>query len=240
MEFLHSLIDLFIHLDRHLGDTIAAYGAWTYLILFVIIFAETGLVFTPFLPGDSLIFAAGVLSGGGALNPWVLFILMSTAAIVGDTVNYWIGKYFGAYMTRRFPRVVRPEYLEKTHAFFERYGGKTIIIARFVPIVRTFAPFVAGCGAMTYNKFLLYNIVGGVLWVALCLLAGFWLGSIPVVREHFSLVVLAIVLISILPMVVSLWNARRASRRVVPQAVQDALPSGSTGSASAADAHSTR
>lgn len=208
-EWLGHLIDLFLHVDRHLEGLIAAVGPWMYVILFIIIFLETGVVFTPFLPGDSLLFAAGALAGSGLLNAWGLFVLLTAAAILGDTANYWIGKSMGQFLLRHKARFFRQEHLDRTHAFFEKYGGKTIVIARFVPIVRTFAPFVAGMGAMTYGKFLFYNVAGGLLWVALCVGAGYFFGSRPFVKENFSLVVLAIIVISVLPIAFELLRARR-------------------------------
>lgn len=216
VELISYLIDLMLHLDKHLVQLTAQFGGWTYLILFLIIFAETGLVFTPFLPGDSLLFAAGAISGleGGALNPHLTFVLLTIAAILGDTVNYWIGKYAGPLLLRGGKsRWLKQSHLDKTHQFFERYGGKTIIIARFVPIVRTFAPFVAGLGAMTYPKFVFYNIVGGVAWVAICLYAGVLFGKVPFVEKNFSLVVLAIIVISVLPGVYEFFKVRAEMRR---------------------------
>ncbi len=214
MELLQGMVDLFLHLDRHLSDICRAYGAWTYLILFLVVFAETGLVITPFLPGDSLLFAAGALAGLGALDPWLIFILLSAAAIAGDTVNYWIGHYLGPRVLRSETSwIFRRDYLDRTHAFFERYGGKTIIIARFVPIVRTFAPFVAGVGAMHYGKFITYNVVGGILWVGICSFAGYFFGSLEFVKKNFALVVLAIILISVMPAVVEVVRHRREQAR---------------------------
>src|SRR3990172_7265129 len=209
MEFFSSLFDLILHLDRHLASLIESYGLWTYLILFLIVFAETGLVVTPILPGDSLLFAAGTFAGSGSLNPFVLFAVLSAAAIFGDTVNYWVGKYLGEHFGRgRGRRWIKQEHLDRTHAFFEKYGGKTIIIARFVPFVRTFAPFVAGIGTMTYGKFLAYNVVGGLLWVGICVAAGYLFGGLPIVQNNFSLVVLAIVIVSLIPAVVEYLRAR--------------------------------
>ncbi len=212
MEMLQFLIDVFVHLDRHLDGVIQDYGAWTYPILFVIIFAETGFVFTPFLPGDSLLFAAGALAARHLLNVGLVFVLLGGAAILGDTANYWIGKYLGDYILRRHSRWIRKEHLDRTHAFFEKYGGKTIIIARFVPIVRTFAPFVAGLGAMTYSKFLAYNVIGGIGWVVICLGAGYFFGNFQVVKDHFSLVILAIILISIMPAIWGYISTRAQGR----------------------------
>jgi membrane-associated protein len=212
MEVVQFLIDVFVHLDKHLETVIGDYGAWTYPILFVIIFAETGFVFTPFLPGDSLLFAAGALSALHLLNIGLVFLLLAGAAILGDTVNYWIGKYLGDYILKRHSRWIKKEHLDQTHAFFEKYGGKTIIIARFVPIVRTFAPFVAGLGAMTYSKFLAYNVIGGTGWVLLCLGAGYFFGNLQVVKDHFSLVIMAIILISIMPAIWGYLSTRAKSR----------------------------
>ena len=199
MEFLQYLIDLFLHLDKHLDGIIKLYGTLTYVILFLVIFAETGLVFAPLLPGDSLLFAAGTFAALGSLNVHYLFFLLSTAAIIGDTVNYWIGHYIGPKLFAKNSRYLKKEYLDRTHQFFEKYGGKTIIIARFVPIVRTFAPFVAGVGAMTYSKFILYNIVGGILWCALFIYGGFFFGNLPFIKNNFSLVIIVIIFLSLLP-----------------------------------------
>jgi membrane-associated protein len=214
MDWLQFFLDVFLHLDKHLGEVVNNYGVWTYSILFVIIFCETGLVVTPFLPGDSLLFAAGALAASPAasdtLNPIWLFVLLSVAAIVGDTVNYWIGAFIGPRAFSGEIRFLKREYLDRTHAFYEKYGGKTIIIARFVPIVRTFAPFVAGIGAMNYAKFIIYNILGGVAWVALFIFGGYWFGNQEFVKKNFSLVVLAIIIISVMPMVVEYLRARRA------------------------------
>jgi len=214
MEFISYLIDLFLHLDKHLEEIIAQYGLWTYLILFVIIFCETGLVVTPFLPGDSLLFAAGTFAGRGSFNLATLFVVLSVAGILGDTVNYWIGKYFGHKITARpDSRFIKKKYIDKTHEFYERYGGKTIIIARFVPIVRTFAPFVAGLGAMTYRKFFAYNVIGALLWVGLCTGGGYLFGGMKVVQDNFSLVILGIIFVSILPGIIEIVRHRRAAAR---------------------------
>jgi membrane-associated protein len=214
MEYVHWFIDFFLHLDKHLAEVIANYGAYTYALLFTIIFLETGLVVTPILPGDSLLFAAGTFAALGSLNVWVVFGLLCVAAILGDTLNYAIGAYFGPKVFH-FPksRFFNPEHLKKTHTFYEKYGGKTIIIARFVPIVRTFAPFVAGIGSMTYPTFLAYNVIGGVLWVAVCVFAGYFFGNLPIVRQNFSLVIIAIVAISLLPAVYEYWKHRREAKR---------------------------
>ena len=213
MEWLTYFINLFLHLDKHLGEVINQYGPWTYLILLVIVFCETGLVVTPFLPGDSLLFAAGAFAATGVLDPLWLFLLLSAAAIAGDTVNYRIGAMIGPRAFSGNIRFLKKEHLERTHAFYEKYGGKTIIIARFVPIVRTFAPFVAGIGAMNYARFIVYNIVGGVAWVALFVFGGYWFGNLDFVRKNFSLVVLAIIIISVMPMVVEYLRSRRQSAR---------------------------
>ncbi len=214
MDLVHFFVDFFLHLDRHLAEVIQAYGTWTYALLFTIVFLETGLVVTPILPGDSLLFAAGSFAALGALDVSLLFGLLCAAAILGDTANYAIGHYLGPkvfhYERSRF---FNPDHLRRTHAFFEKYGGKTIIIARFVPIVRTFAPFVAGIGAMSYLRFLAYNVVGGVLWVAVCLFAGYFFGNLPFVRKNFSLAIVAIVILSVMPAVVEYLRHRREARR---------------------------
>ena len=214
MEVLTQFVDLFLHLDEHLRSFTAEHGAWTYLILFLIIFCETGLVVTPFLPGDSLLFAAGAFAATGSLSVFWLIVLLIAAAILGDTANYWIGHSLGKRLlaAQRF-RVIKPEHLAYTHEFYEKYGGKTIIIARFVPIVRTFAPFVAGLGKMSYGRFMSYNVIGGVAWVLICVVAGYLFGNLPFVKENFSLVVLAIIVLSVLPAVWELWKARSLSRR---------------------------
>ena len=214
MDLVHWFVDFFLHLDKHLAEVIQAYGTWTYALLFTIVFLETGLVVTPLLPGDSLLFAAGSFAALGALDVGLLFVLLSVAAILGDTVNYAIGHYLGPKVFH-FPksRFFNPEHLRQTHTFYEKYGGKTIIIARFVPIVRTFAPFVAGIGAMSYGRFLAYNVVGGVLWVAVCLFAGYFFGNLPFVKKNFSLVILAIIGISILPAVVEYLRHRAEAKR---------------------------
>ena len=214
MEFGSQIIDIFLHLDHHLEQIITAYGSWTYAILFLIIFAETGLVVAPFLPGDSLLFAVGAFASRGALDPVWLCLLLSLAAILGDTTNYWIGKAIGP---RAFhnpnSRILRKEYLDRTHRFFERYGGRTIIIARFVPIVRTFAPFVAGVGTMSYIRFMSFNVFGGIGWVVILVVGGYLFGNIPTVRDHFSLVALGIIILSTLPMAIEWIRHRRAASR---------------------------
>ncbi len=216
MELLHQFIQVFLHLDKHLGEAVAAYQTWTYLILFVIIFCETGLVVTPFLPGDSLLFAAGSIAAlpGSPLNTVWLIVLLAVAAFLGDTVNYWIGHLIGPKIFHKENvRLLNKKHLERAHRFYEKYGGKTIIIARFVPIIRTFAPFVAGIGSMTYWRFLAYNLVGGALWVLLFVLAGRLFGQIPVVQKNFTLVIMAIIVISVLPAVIEFIRARRESKR---------------------------
>lgn len=212
MVWIHNAIDLFLHLDRHLNDAMQAHGTtWTYAVLFAIIFSETGFVVTPFLPGDSLLFAAGALAAtpGSPMSVGWLFALLIAAAIGGNTVNYFVGRLFGDKLAAKFPRIIKPKYLEKTHAFYEKYGGETIIITRFVPIVRTFAPFVAGVGYMKYLKFTMYNVAGGVLWVGLLLYGGYWFGGLKFVKEHFAIVELAIIILSILPMVIEFLRARK-------------------------------
>jgi len=209
MELLKTFLDIFLHIDRHFSEIIQNYGLWTYLIMFIIIFLETGLVVTPFLPGDSLLFAAGAFAALGALDMTWLFVLLSIAAIGGDTVNYWIGAYVGPKVFHKEKvRFLNREYLDRTHQFYEKYGGKTIIIARFVPIIRTFAPFVAGIGSMTYWKFISYNVIGGIAWIVLCTLAGYFFGNLPIVKENFSLVILAIIIISILPGIIEYLRQR--------------------------------
>ena len=212
MDFIREALDYILHLDAHLATLVAQYGTWTYAILFLIIFCETGLVVTPFLPGDSLLFATGALAAVTDLNVVVLFILLSIAAILGDAVNYWVGKNVGLRLFDGRIRYLKPEYLDRTHAFYEKYGGKTIVIARFVPIVRTFAPFVAGMGSMSYGKFATYNIAGAILWIGSLLLAGYLFGNIPVVKDNFGLVIIAIIILSILPAVVEVIRGRRVVR----------------------------
>jgi membrane-associated protein len=209
MELIKTSINFFMHIDVHLSAIIAAYGVWTYLILFFVIFCETGLVVTPLLPGDSLLFAAGAFAAKGALDVAWLFVILAIAAILGDTANYWIGCLLGPKVfSKEKVRFLNREYLDRTHQFYEKYGGKTIIIARFVPIIRTFAPFVAGIGSMTYMKFISYNVIGGALWIAVCVFAGYFFGNLPVVKENFSLVILAIIIISILPGVIEFLRQR--------------------------------
>jgi membrane-associated protein len=212
MEIVNQLIDLFLHLDVHLNEFIIAYGTLTYLILFLVIFAETGLVITPFLPGDSLLFAAGTFAAIGSFDIWLLFILLSLAAILGDTINYWIGNYIGPKIFHQDRRFIKKEYLKRTHDFYEKYGGKTIIIARFVPIIRTFAPFVAGIGAMTYSKFILYNVVGGIVWCGIFLFGGYFFGNLPFVKNNFSYMIIAIIILSIVPGIVEYLKHKLQNR----------------------------
>jgi len=207
MEQIRFLIDLFLHLDEYMANIINQYGIWTYAILFLVIFMETGFVVTPFLPGDSLLFAAGTFAALGSLNVWLLLLLLMIAAIGGDTVNYWIGHYLGDRVYNI--KWIRREYLDRTHAFFQKHGGKTIFLARFVPIVRTFAPFVAGMGKMSYGYFFSYNVFGGIVWVLLFTFLGFFFGNIPFVKKNFELVIVAIILISVIPAVWEAWKARQ-------------------------------
>jgi len=207
MEFIAQVIDFIRHLDRHLDVVIQNFGTWTYALLFLIIFCETGLVVTPFLPGDSLLFVVGAFAARGSFDVWILALLLTGAAIIGDSVNYLIGKYLGDKLSHS--RFVKKEYLEKTHRFYEKYGGKTIVIARFVPIVRTFAPFVAGIGNMSYRYFLTYNIVGGVLWVGLLVFSGYFFGNTPIVKENFTTVIFIIIFVSILPGIIDFIRAKR-------------------------------
>jgi membrane-associated protein len=211
MDLLWGLIDILLHLDRHLSEVIRHYGIWTYLILFLIVFCETGLVVTPFLPGDSLLFAVGTFAALEALDLWLVLALLAAAAIGGDSVNYTIGARVGPRVFRQEGvRFLNRKHLERTHEFYERYGAKTIVIARFVPVVRTFAPFVAGIGRMTYRRFLFYNVAGALLWVVGLVMGGYLFGNIPVVRRNFSLVVFAIIGLSILPALIEVWRQRRA------------------------------
>ncbi len=213
MDLVHMFIDYFLHLDRHLIDVIQMYGVWTYALLFLIVFCETGLVVTPVLPGDSLLFAAGTFAATGALHVELLFVLLSIAAVGGDTVNYWIGNFVGPKVFQQEKvRFMKKEYLDRTHEFYERHGGKTIIIARFMPIIRTFAPFVAGIARMTYLRFISYNVIGGVAWIALFIFGGYFFGNITIVKENFTFVILAIIIISILPGVIEFLRQR--SKRV--------------------------
>jgi membrane-associated protein len=211
IEPMTYFIDLFLHLDKHLAEITQTYGVWTYALLFLIIFLETGVVITPFLPGDSLLFAAGALAANdnSGLNVVLLFILLTVAAIIGDTVNYWIGHAIGPRAFQGDIPFLKKEYLDRTHQFYEKYGGKTIVLARFIPIIRTFAPFVAGIGSMSYGKFITYNVFGGILWTTIFIFLGYFFGNLPFVEENFSLVIIAIIIISILPPVFEFIQSRR-------------------------------
>ena len=214
MSIINDFINLVLHLDQFLGTIIQQFGIWTYLILFLIIFAETGLVVAPFFPGDSLIFVSGALAASNLLNVGLLFVVLALAAIIGDTVNYWIGNFIGPRIFRqKNARFFKKEYLERTHDFYERHGGKTIVLARFIPVIRTFAPFVAGIGKMRYRKFLAYNVIGGIAWVSLFLLAGFYFGTLQVVKDNLSIVIIAIILISLIPAVTELIHQKRKERK---------------------------
>jgi membrane-associated protein len=205
-----SAIDFVLHLDKHLNSIIESYGILCYLLFFAVIFAETGLVVTPFLPGDSLIFALGTLAATGSLHVAWLFAILSAAAVLGDNANYTIGKYFGSIILKRQGAwFLKKEHIDRTHRFYERYGPKTIVLARFVPIVRTFAPFVAGLGKMNYLRFFTYNVVGGVLWIAVFVFGGFFFGNIRVIKENFTITILAIIIISIMPAVIEVWKEKR-------------------------------
>ena len=218
MELIRKFIDLVLHIDKHLGDLIQQFGPWMYVILFLIIFCETGLVVTPFLPGDSLLFAVGTfcaLPPPNNLSLGLLIVLLIVAAIIGDSVNYWIGAKLGPRIFRgENVRFLNKKHLERTHEFYERYGGKTIILARFMPIIRTFAPFVAGMGKMTYRRFMAFNIIGGVTWIVSFLLLGYFFGNMPVVKKNFSLVIVGIIFLSILPAVIEIWRERRRLRNL--------------------------
>jgi len=211
MDLLSGFVDLILHLDQHLRELVQTYGAWVYAVLFLIVFLETGVVVTPFLPGDSLLFVAGTIAAAGELDIHGLVLLLIAAAVAGDSLNYAIGRYLGPRVFRfDDSRFFKRAYVDRTHAFFERHGGKAIIIARFVPIVRTYAPFVAGIGAMRYRRFLMFNVTGAVLWVALLAYAGFFFGNLPLVRNNLTAVVLGIILLSVMPGIVEFWRARRA------------------------------
>jgi len=214
VDLIRTIIEYILHLDKYLGQIIQTYHTWTYFFMFFIIFMETGFVVTPFLPGDSLLFAAGTLAGlGEYLHVGVLFVIFSAAAIAGDTANYWIGHYIGPRAFSGNIRFLKKEYLDRTHAFYEKHGGKTIIIARFIPIIRTFAPFVAGIGAMTYPRFIAYNVIGGVAWVALFVFGGYYFGKLPFIQQNFSFVLLAIIFISVLPAIIELLRGRQEARK---------------------------
>lgn len=213
LEFIRKLFDIAIHLDRYVVDIVHQYGLWTYLILFVVIFSETGFVVTPFFPGDSLLFAVGAVAAIGNLNIFGLFLLLTLAALAGNITNYWIGSKVGpGIFKKEKSRFFNKEYLEKTRRFYEKYGSLTIVIARFMPFIRTFAPFVAGIGRMKYFRFLLYSFVGSLLWVSLFLFGGYFFGNLPAVKRNFSLVIVAIILISLLPAAISVWKQRRKKK----------------------------
>lgn len=216
MDYLKIFVDLFLHLDTHLNAITSEYGMLTYLLLFAIVFCETGLVVTPFLPGDSLIFATGALAASGSLNLLILFIVLCIAAVSGDTVNYQIGHLLRDKIENRENiKFVKKEHLDRTHVFFEKYGTKTIVIARFVPIIRTFAPFVAGVGIMPYSKFISFNVVGGVAWVSAFLFGGYFFGNLPVVKDNFTLVILGIIFVSFLPGVITYIQSKREPKRAI-------------------------
>ena len=204
MSIVTDFINIVLHLDKFLPELINSFGTWIYIILFVVIFLETGLVFTPFLPGDSLIFTVGAFAAVGSLNITLLLVLLSLAAILGDSVNYSIGHFIGRKIIKSKPKLIKKDYLDKTQQFYDKYGGMTIVIARFIPIVRTFAPFLAGIGTMKYFKFLFYNIIGGILWVLVFLFAGYFFGNIPFVKENFALAIIAIIVVSMIPTIVEI------------------------------------
>jgi membrane-associated protein len=214
MEVLRQILDVILHLQAHLNHLLATYGGWFYGLLFAVIFCETGLVVTPFLPGDSLLFAVGALAADekSGLNIWLCGLAIAGAAFLGDNANYWIGKLAGRGLVRRFPALIKQEHLDKTHHFFEKYGNKTIVMARFVPIVRTFTPFVAGLGTMPYPRFILMSLLATALWVCLILPSGFVFGNQPFVKKHFELIVLGIIFVSMLPMLIEWWRARKAAK----------------------------
>ncbi|MDD5371577.1 MAG: DedA family protein [Anaerolineaceae bacterium] len=217
MQMLTFLIDLFLHLDVHLAQAVAQFGIGTYLLLFFVIFMETGFVVTPFLPGDSLLFAAGALAAlsDSQLHVGVLYVVLATAAVLGDTANYWIGHAIGPRVFSGNIRFIKKEYLERTHHFYEKHGGKTIFLARFIPIIRTFAPFVAGVGEMIYSKFISYNVFGGIVWTAVFLFAGYFFGGIPFIKHNFSIVIIVIIAISLLPAVIEYLRSRQHPSRPV-------------------------
>jgi len=222
MELVAKFVDLFIHLGERLHWVIQNYGVWTYLLLFLIIFCETGLVVTPFLPGDSLLFAIGTIAARGSLSAVWLFIVLCVAAVAGDTVNYWIGYFVGPKVFHKENvRFLNKEYLDRTHRFYEKYGGKTIIIARFIPVIRTFAPFVAGIGKMTYRHFITYNISGGIAWIAAFVFGGFYFGNLLFVKKHFTLIIYLIIVISILPGVIEFLRQRHRPDRTFADTYRD-------------------
>ena len=218
MELIVELFEFILHIDRYLAEIIANYGRLTYFILFTIVFLETGIVVTPFLPGDSLLFAAGAIAATGALNVVLLFLLLLVAAIIGDSVNYWIGNRIGPRVFQEDSRLIKKEYLIRTQEFYEQHGGKTIFLARFIPIIRTFAPFVAGVGSMSYNRFIFYNIVGALVWTSVFIFAGYFFGNIPFVKNNFGLVVIVIIAISVMPVGFELFQGWR--RRSDPKSTE--------------------
>jgi membrane-associated protein len=218
MEFLKNAIEIVVHFDKHLGAVIQSCGGWSYLLLFLIIFAETGLVITPFLPGDSLLFAVGAFAAVGSFNVFWLFGILTVAAIIGDSVNYAIGNMFGEkILLKSNSRFIKKEHLEQTHKFYEKYGGKTIILARFIPIIRTFAPFVAGIGKMNYRYFFIYNVAGALLWVSIFVFGGYYFGNMPVIKENFFIVILAIIVLSVLPAAIEYGRHRKTSQALPSQ-----------------------
>jgi membrane-associated protein len=220
MDYIKMFIDFILHMDKFLPAIVQALGFWTYLALFLVIFMETGFVVTPFLPGDSLLFAAGAIAALGGLDIIVLYLVLAAAAILGDTVNYWIGHYIGPRAFSGSVRFLKKEYLDRTQAFYEKHGGKTIVLARFVPIVRTFAPFVAGVGKMRYSYFITYNVFGGLLWTAIFLFGGFLMGNLEIVKNNFSIIVIAIIFISVLPAVYEVVKARMEGQKAPPSAAK--------------------
>ena len=213
MDLIRFLIDFVLHIDNHLNEIIIQYGRLTYFILFSIIFAETGFVFTPFLPGDSLLFAAGTFAARGSFNIHILFIILASAAIIGDNVNYWVGRKLGTKLFERNSRFLKKQYLDKTHLFYEKHGGKTIILARFFPIIRTFSPFVAGIGKMPYLRFVINDIAGGILWVFIFTYGGFLFGNLPLIKNNFSIVIAVIILISLLPAIIELTRHKLSRKK---------------------------
>ena len=225
MELLTQLMDVVLHLDQHLQALVASHGAWIYLILFLIVFCETGLVVTPFLPGDSLLFVAGTVAAAGGMDIHLMVLLLIIAAVLGDAVNYGVGHYVGPRIfSHSESRWLNPKHLQRAHDFYEKYGGKTIILARFVPIVRTFAPFVAGMGRMTYRRFMAYNVAGGVIWVVLFLGLGYAFGTRPVVQKNFTLVMLGIIVVSVLPGVFEYWRERQKLRQAAQSPAAEKTP----------------
>lgn len=226
MDLIITFVSFILHIDQHLNAVIIQYGSLTYLFLCFIIFMETGFVVTPFLPGDSLLFAAGAFAALGSLNIALLFVLLSFSAVFGDTVNYWIGHFIGPKAFSGSVKFLKKEYLYKTHAYFEKYGGKTIILARFIPIVRTFAPFVAGIGAMTYGHFIIYNVIGGLLWVSLFLFGGYFFGNLPVVKHNFTYVIFVIIAISILPGIIEYLKSKTNRKSGKSEDTKSVTPKG--------------